>query len=234
MSMHDLSLSVAEALLRSQRPRDHSPSAVREGTHAVIAVSREVGALGETVAHEVGRRLGCPTYEREIVEKIAEELRQPASALEPLDERPTFWIEDWLGGMTGQHTLVAMDTYVKYLFATVHGIAELGRSVIVGRGATLILPKERTLRVRLIAERADRIKTIERVRHLSAHEAERWLERTEHERDTFMRRSFSIEPTDPHLYDLVLNTSRLPVAECADLICHEFARFEARTGQSAA
>ncbi len=101
----------------------------------MIAIGREVGAGGETVAREVGRRLCCPVYGREIVDKVAEELRQPPSVVERLDERPTFWIEDWMAGMPGSEPFVTMDTYIKYLFATMRGLAEVGRCVIVGRGA---------------------------------------------------------------------------------------------------
>ena len=108
MNVPNLSLSVAEALLRTQHPKGKQLGAGEaERAHAVIAVSREVGALGETVARELGRRLGCPVYSREIVEKIAEELRQPASQLQRMDERPTFWIEDWVNGFTGHHNVIA-------------------------------------------------------------------------------------------------------------------------------
>ena len=226
---HDLSLAVAEALLRTVRLRGRrSTTEAAEQRHAVIAVSREAGAGGETVAREVGRRLGCPVYGQEIVEKVAEELRQPASVLQRLDERPTYWIEDWVMGMPGEKPAVSMDTYMKYLFATMRGLAEVERSVLVGRGSVHMLPANRTLRVRLIAKRHDRIKTVQHLRHLNEHAAEEWLDRTEHERTLFVRRNFGVEPGDPHLYDLLLNTSRLSIAECADMVAQAFAQFEAR------
>lgn len=229
MSLHDLSLTVAEALLRTQRPRGREQSSEAYApTHAVIAVSREAGAGGESVAREVGHRLGCPVYGHEIVDKVADELRQPPSALERLDERPTFWIEDWMSGMPGSEPFVTMDTYLKYLFATVRGLAEVGRCVIIGRGAARMLPADRTLRVRLIAERTHRIRTVQRLRQLSEHAAIEWLDRTENERTLFMRRNFGVDPADPHLYDLMLNTSRLSITECADVIAQTFAQFETR------
>jgi len=232
---HDLSLAVAEALLRTQRPKGHRPTTdASEQKHAVIAVSREVGARGETVARELGHQLGCPVYGREIVEKVAEELRQPASVLQRFDERPTFWLEDWVMGMPGQGAPISMDTYVKYLFATVRGMAEMGRCVIVGRGAGRLLPASRTLRVSLIADRPDRIKTVQRVHHLDETAAVEWLDRTEHERSLFIRRNFGVDPADPHLYDVMLNTSRLSIAECADTIAGAFVQFEARVTAGAA
>jgi cytidylate kinase len=225
---HDLSLVVAEALLRTQRPKGHRPTNADRQRHAVIAVSREAGARGETVAREVGQRIGCPVYGDEIVEKVAEELRQPAAALRRLDERPTFWIEDWVMGMPGEEAPVSMDTYMKYVFATIRGLAEVGRCVLVGRGAVHMLPASCTLRVRLIAQRPDRIKTVQHLHRLDEPAAVEWLDRTEHERILFVRRNFGVEPNDPHLYDLLLNTSRLSIAECADIIAQVFAQFDAR------
>ncbi len=135
MNVHNLSLSVAEALLRTQHPKGTRAGDESEGPHASIAISREVGALGETIGRAVGRRLGWPVYGRELVDKIAAALHQPAAQLHRLDERPTFWIEDWLSAMPGTARHVSMDTYVKFLVATIHGLARMGRCVFVGRGA---------------------------------------------------------------------------------------------------
>jgi Cytidylate kinase-like family len=234
MNVDTLSLSVAEALFRTQRFQGQHPATVESGPpHGAVAISREVGALGEAVAREVGKRLRCPVYGREVVDKIAQELREPPEQLLRLDERPTFWIEDWLSGMPGTPPLVTMDTYVKFLYATMRGMAEVGRCVIVGRGAARILARERTLRVRTIADRADRIDRISHLRQVTAHEAAQWIDRTEEERDLFVRRNFGVDHADPHHYDLLLNTSRLSVVECADLIAEAFVHVEARLTQPA-
>jgi hypothetical protein len=42
---------------------------------STIAITREAGARGKTVAEEIGRQLGWPVYERELIEKTAEHLR---------------------------------------------------------------------------------------------------------------------------------------------------------------
>jgi hypothetical protein len=234
MNADTLSLSVAEALLRTQRPKGpRAGHGTAAHPHGVIAVSREAGALGESVARALGDRLGCPVYGREIVERIAEELRQPPEQLRALDERPTFWIEDWLIGMPGTPPQISMDTYMRFLYATVRGMAELGRCVVVGRGAPHLLPPQHTLRVRVIAERADRVRRIQQLRQISERDAARWLDMTDEERTLFVKRNFKVDPNDPHGYDLVLNSSRLSVAECADTIVEAFARAQAHTPQPA-
>jgi cytidylate kinase len=92
--------------------------------------------------------------------------------------------------------------------------------VIVGRGANFILPPETTLRVRLVGDLKDRIKVIDRRRGVSDREAARWIDTTEGERVRFLRCNFGKDPDEPHNYDMVLNTSRLSAAECADTIIH--------------
>jgi cytidylate kinase len=232
MNVPNLSLSVTEALLRAQTAREsETGQAEVPRRHGVIAISREVGALGETIAREVGRRLECPVYDREIVDRIAEELRQPASRLRELDERPTFWIEDWMSGLSREKTISA-DTYVRHLIATLRGMAEFGRCVIVGRGAPHVLPKESTVRVRFIGARVDRILVIQDRRRCSEREAAAWVDRIDAERTEFVRRTLGVDPTDPHQYDLVLNTSRLLVHECAEVIVQAFLRVETRAGQA--
>jgi cytidylate kinase len=129
---------------------------------------------------------------------------------------------------------VSADTYVRYLIATVRGMAAAGRCVVIGRGAAHVLPAETTLRVRLVGERADRIRTVERLHHLAEREAERWLERTEQERSEFVRRHLGIDTADPHYYDLILNSSRFSDDECAETIVQTFARFETRILRAAA
>jgi len=115
-----------------------------------------------------------------------------------------------------------------YLIAIVQGLAQQGNCVIVGRGANFVLPHETTLNVRLVADQKDRIAKIQHIQKLSAKEAARWVENTNRERHDFVKRHFGKEVDDPHLYGLVLNTSRFSVEECADIIVATLHRLQAR------
>jgi cytidylate kinase len=192
-----------------------------------VTVSREVGALGSAVGAEVARRLNCPLYDRQILDKVAGEMRRPTFSLETVDERPVGWLEGALSSLLSDYHVDA-DAYLKYLIGTVRGLGLSGPGVFVGRGATWILPPETNVRVRLLADRADRIRNMARRLGCGEHEAAQWVERTEHDRGRFARRHFNVDPADPHHYDLCLNVSRLTVAECADLIIETLHRFAAR------
>ena len=228
MNPHDLTVSVVQGLVQSHAAADQSPKKPAPRRPSTIAVSREVGALGSTVAREVGRRLGWPVYDREILDKIGEDMRRPPQHLQALDERPSSWLEELLAGLASQHS-VSPDRYLKYLVGAVRGLGQIGRCVIVGRGANFILPAETTLRVRLVASAEDRARVIAQRFNLGPREAATWAERTERQRGEFVRRAFRQDVADPHHYDLVLNMSRLSVEEAADVIIRVLQGLEGRS-----
>jgi len=237
MASHDISVSVVGALLRSKGETHVAPSAASGEAGPArppfsIAISREAGALGHTVAGGVGHRLGWPVYDREILDKIGEDMRRPPGHLQPLDERPGSWLEEFLAGLASRHS-VSPDRYLKYLVGAVRGLGQIGRCVIVGRGANFILPAETTLRVRLVASAEDRVRVITQRLNLGPREAAAWAERAERERGEFVRRAFRQDVADTHHYDLVLNMSRLSVDEAVDVIVRVLRGFEGRSGSAA-
>jgi cytidylate kinase len=230
-------MSVVQALLHSKGETHAAPAPAPGAAGPAcppfsIAISREAGALGHTVAAEVGRRLGWPVYDREILDKIGEDMRRPPKHLQALDERPGSWLEEFLAGLSSGHS-VSPDRYLKYLVGAVRGLGQIGRCVIVGRGANFILPAETTLRVRLVASAADRARVVARRLHLGPREAAAWAGRAERERGEFVRRAFRQDVADPHHYDLVLNMSRLSVDEAAEVIVGVLRRFEGHSGSAA-
>jgi cytidylate kinase len=225
-------MSVAEGLLKAfSAPAGGAVAVADRGTgiqkaHFAVAISREAGAGGVSVAREVARRLGCPMYDREVLEKIAEEMRRPKSEVAALDERPVGWLEELFAGMLHE-SRVTGDTYVKYLVGALRGLVLMGPCVIVGRGSSCVLPPETTLRVRLVASLPDRIRTARHRFGMTEREAAAWVYRTDEERARFLKRYFRVDSADPHLHDIVLNTSRLSSEECADVIVRAYRRFEA-------
>ena len=232
--MNDRDMSLVEAMVRS-----HAETTCRQGTATdgrdraefpprfTITVSREAGALGNSVATEVGRRLGWPVYHREILDKIAKRLRRPASHLDSVDERPNSWLEETVFGLLAEHR-VSVDGYFEHLITVVRGLGAEGRCVIVGRGANFMLPPDTTLRIRLVAFPQDRVREVARRRGLSPEEASAWVERTDRERGAFIERHFAKDVGLPLHYDLVLNMSRLSIDEGADIILQMLRRMEGR------
>jgi hypothetical protein len=194
-----------------------------------IAVSREVGALGTSIAGEVGSRLHWPVYDQELLQHIAQELKTRARLLESVDEKRMSWLEEYAGSFASKPP-VSASAFVRHLIRVVLSLGTHGACVIVGRGAAHILPSATTLRVRLVGELEHRIEVLSRRLGVSREEAARRIGAIEHERQAFLKDHFQIDPTDPRRYDLVLNTSRFGVAESADLIIEALHRLEARAG----
>jgi cytidylate kinase len=225
MNYRELSPSLIRALHRARAGATAPPPPF------TVTVSREVGALGSSVAAAVGRRLGWPVYDREILDAIAEEMRRPAFSVEAVDERPGGWLEECLSGLLNEYH-VSSDTYFKYLLGTVRGLGAVGRCVLVGRGANFILPAATTLRVRLVAFPEDRLRVLASRLGVTAQQAVTRAEAIERQRLGFVRRYFQRDAADPHHYDLVLNTSRLTADEAADVIVEALWRLEKRASRA--
>jgi cytidylate kinase len=220
----------AEALEHAQRHwrSRHAAEAGGATTGLTIALTREAGTPGTSVAEEVGRRLGWAVYDHELLRRIAEEMGLRVSLLESIEGRRPNWLTEAFQ-MATEVPAVSENRYARHLVETVLSLGVHGQCVIVGRGAAQILPVETTLRVRLVAPREDRILAAGRRLGLSADEAARWVAETDRERARFIREHFLRDPGDAHQYDLLLNTSRWSVAECAELIEQALRRLEKRS-----
>jgi cytidylate kinase len=194
-----------------------------------VAISREVGARGTTVARLVGAKLDWPVYDRELVELVARDMNVRATYLTEVDEKPSSWLEECcraLGGISR----ISESAYCHRLVKVLWSLAERGQCVIVGRGAAQVLPASTTLRVRLIGAVDDRIAFIARQRGLSREIAARQVAAIDRARVAFVRDHFHKDPMDASQYDLVLNSSRIPVQRCAKLIVQTLGALAIETG----
>jgi cytidylate kinase len=220
MNLRSVSQRSGQALVRAIQHWQTRREAAGPGSTPAgftIALSREVGARGTTIAQAVGERLGWPVYDHELLEQIAREQNLRVSLLESVDERRSSWIEDCVEGFSNIPA-VTSNAYVRYLTETVFSLAAHGECVIVGRGAAQLLPAASTVRVRVVAPIEQRIAWMVRERHLAHHEAARQVAAVETERARFVRDHFQKNPTDLHQYDLIVNSGRFSVEACADLV----------------
>jgi cytidylate kinase len=107
---------------------------------------------------------------------------------------------------------------MKHLLELLVSLGQIGHCVIVGRGASYVLPLKTTVRVRVVAPRPLRVAKTELRKGLSKTEAERWVDKTDADREHFVKNHFNQDPQDPLNYDLILNSGRYSTDECARLI----------------
>jgi len=92
---------------------------------AVIAISRQVAALGDEVASAVAEKIGYKFINRQEIEKRIVELGFPAEKLKKYDERkPGFFAS----------LVKDRDEYLHYLQTAVLEAADEGDCILIGRG----------------------------------------------------------------------------------------------------
>jgi cytidylate kinase len=200
---------------RRQQEEKAAPEAPRPAL--TIALTREAGVPGTSIAREVGAKLGWPVYDHELLEKIAHEMGLRVDLLESVDERRKSWLLESVQALSSG-AFVSESSYVHHLVQTILSLGTHGECIIVGRGAAAILPRETTLRVRLLGELEDRIEATRRRLNITRQEAARWVEETDRERRRFIQDHFQTDPADPRHFDMTLNTSRWSISDCASLI----------------
>jgi cytidylate kinase len=182
-----------------------------------IAISRQAGAGGAAVARALGEQLGWPVYDRELIERIAQEMGLRSQLVESVDERRGNWLEECLRSLTARRG-VSEGAYVHSLTQVLLSLAAHGNCVIVGRGAAQVLPEATTLRVRLIGESDRRVAAFAQRHNLGLADAQRQVKETDQHRRRFVQEHFHKDPDDATLYDVVLNSCRLRLDDCTALI----------------
>ena len=118
-----------------------------QATWHVIAISREAGSGGATVARLVAQELGFRLYDRELITTLAERLQAEVRHVEAMDEQVPSALENVLRGALERIPSTA--SYRRILSELLHEIAAKGNVVILGRGSTILLPH--ALLVRIVA-----------------------------------------------------------------------------------
>jgi cytidylate kinase len=181
---------------------------VRKARFRIISVSREAGAGGGTLARRVGTRLGWKVYDHELLEAIGRRMEVSLEEARTYDELAPSVIHDWLLPLGEEH-YAPHEAYLDHLAKLVEAIGRSGDSVVVGRGAGFLLPREETLSIRVVAPlrfRAQRLAERMGVSHRTARRAARDMDRRA---SRFTRVMYHADVADPHHYDLVLDTHSL-------------------------
>ncbi|HLK49439.1 MAG TPA: cytidylate kinase-like family protein [Bryobacteraceae bacterium] len=183
----------------------------------VITIGREFGSGGAEMAGLLAELLGWKLIDRAFIDAVAELAKVSPAEVERCDERIDSWFHRavkalWHGGYEGVASSTATaplifdaDATARLARRVIDEAAALGECVIVGRGAQCILHDRATaFHVFVYApwnERVDRIR-----RRLGCGDPEAAIWNTDHFRENYIRRHFNENWTDPHLYDLMVNS----------------------------
>lgn len=184
----------------------------------IITISREKSAGGLMIAEKLAKKLGkkWDYFDKDIVEKIAKESKTSPAKVEEIEEKPVSYFQEFLESLMADN-IFTLNTYHKNLLKVLYEIGSRGNVIIVGRGANFIF--DNALKVRIIADKEQRIKWLMKYEKMSESAAKKDVEEADKERNKFVANLYNKDVTDPKNYDLTIKTSlSLPVEDAVDII----------------
>ena len=173
-----------------------------------ISISREPGSCGTEVARRLAKDLGMDLIGSSIIQQVAERADISEKVIASLDEKQVRMRDLWLESLfRTRHVLP--NEYLRYLSKVVGTIGKQGNTVIIGRGGQFLLPPEETFRIRLVGPREIRIRNVMQHSNTDYETSERYVAKTESDRNAFHCRHFGADWTNPVYYDLTVNTGTL-------------------------
>ena len=200
-------------------------AAVSDGwpEHCVITIARMYGSGGNAVGEEVARRLGCPCYSREIIDKTAERMGYTPEFVEE-NEQNISTARLWELIFADSSIPMSMnpskeDAIYVSESRTIRELAHQGPCVIVGRlGNWILRDNPYVLRVFITSGKEFASRQIMERFHIPEEEALRKIDRVNTGRANHYWQYTGRQWTDIGGYDLVLNTGRLGIDGAVDAI----------------
>jgi cytidylate kinase len=177
---------------------------------AVIAISQQIGSrgieLGELVARELGYRFQTG---EQVIAEAAQRFNVSAEQVKWFDvHNPHFWERKTESGR-----------FVAYYRAVFLRSAAEDRIVFTGRSSAHFLPEGGFgIRVRTMAPVAERIKHVAKEENLAVAAADKRVRDFDAEVKARTQSLFGKDIDDPAIYDLVINTARIPLASHANTL----------------
>ena len=199
--------SAAELADRYIREWDEKRLAEKETAPAVyptICFSRKIGVGALEVADVLGDMIGYRVVDRGILETIAEEADLGEKTVALFDERYPGKLSEFWAMAFGEKSFIESD-YSRHLFKAVYAIASMGPTIFVGRGAHLLLPRDRVLAVRFVSSDEHRIKRIAEMLRVEISAVESKLDHMDKEQRDFFKRVYGRKNAPLEEFDLGIN-----------------------------
>ena len=178
----------------------------------IIAISRELAALGDETARELSKLLGYRFVDKHTLEERIKSYGIEGQKFIKYDER-----KPSLFASLSQDR----DDYLHYLKTAMFAEAEQGSSVFIGRGAGAVFKNMPAVISLFLASPPDiRMERVKSYFQCDERRARQIIETSDKNRTGFHRYFFDIDWRDPGSYHLSLNTGLFHPADCAEIINH--------------
>ena len=189
--------------------------------NTIINIGRSFGSGGGFVGQAIGKKLGIPVYDNELISKVAEESGYSKNLFAGEEKRSLFSVSSFFAsgrlsyldsGYVNDNVMFNIQSEV------IRSIAEKGDAVIIGRCADYILRDLKCLDVFVCAPLEYRIKRLVENEGIDAEEAESLIRRKDRTRETYYNYYTFGNWGQASNYDLCVDSSILGIEGTADYI----------------
>ena len=194
----------------------------------IYTIGREFGSGGQYVGEELAKRLGIKLYDKELLQQAAKDSGFCEEIFENHDEKPTnsflYSLVMDTYSVNGYSTASFLDMPLNHKvflaqFETIKKIAERESCVIVGRCADYALADHPDcINTFIKADMSFRIKMISKRANITENKAKDMIQKQDKQRASYYNYYTSKKWGDSKSYDLCLDSSKLGIDGCVDMI----------------
>jgi cytidylate kinase len=192
----------------------------------LVTISAAYGAGGSVIAPALAQRLGVPFMQRAtttaggVADNCTEQLTPDEEQNMPVNRLLASFTHAASFGST-QSPLPASLYDEELRRGGEEGILALaaaGGGVVLGRGAAVVLGRERGFHVRLYGPAELRAAQGAGIEGIGPDEARKHLTAADRARDAYVRRLYHVDPADPKHYHLMIDSTALPLDVVTELV----------------
>jgi cytidylate kinase len=200
----DLEKKIIETKRREKKPE----------IYPTICFSRKIGVGALEIADILAEKINYNVVDKELLMHIAQEAKLSQKTVAYFDERYPGVLNEFSKFLFGEKSFVKND-FNRHLFDVVLSIAGLKPTLFVGRGAHLIIPRNRVLAARFIRSDEHRIKRLSRILKVKEKEAADKLPQIDKEQRNFFKKAFGKKDAVAYEFDMVINCDHINNAQDA-------------------
>lgn len=179
---------------------------------AIVTISRQFGSNGEMIAEILAEATQCLLLNRKTLEEYLSEHHIPEIRMEWINESSPHDIEE----LDQERTV-----YLEFLKETISQLSKEGHVFMLGRGGQFLFKDQGdAYHLKVIAALETRSQAIQKRFDVDKATALRLINQKDTERDQYTLFYHRSDSSDPHAYDLIVNTSRIGVGDAAEIILY--------------
>mgnify|MGYP004536071053 FL=1 len=183
----------------------------------VITISRQYASGGRTIGKIVAQKMGIPLYDSEIIKDTMKKTGLSEKMVEAAEQRVTnSFLFNLAMGVDDAHNQMKQIERAEH--EIIQEYVKKGSCVIVGRSANFLLNEEDSLNVYIYSDVKNRISYATQHYEIDEKNAIKMIEKTDHERKMHALSFYNKEWGNKNNYDLMLNSGKLGIEKCVELI----------------